>query len=221
MPAQRTETKTVGKMIRLKVGTGYSVEGSGPGVLVLHAWWGLNDFFKGFCSRLSNEGFAVLALDLYHGSVASTIEDAKRLRQSIDRNVTNQEIKSATTYLRENGETRIGVVGFSMGANLALWTMDNCAQDVRATVLYYGTSGGRFRRTRSPVLGHFAEHDPFESAEKIGALQSRLRAQNIPNTFHLYNGTGHWFMEADRPEYDPASAALAWKRTIEFLYMSL
>lgn len=208
-------------MIQLKVGTGYSVEGSGPGVLVLHAWWGLNDFFKGFCSRLSNEGFAVLALDLYHGRVANTIEDAKRLRQSIDRNVTNQEIKSAVAYLRENSETKVGLVGFSMGANLALWTMDNCPQDVGATVLYYGTSGGRFRRTRSPVLGHFAQVDPYVRAEQVSALQGHLQSQNFPSTFYFYDVTGHWFVEEDRPEYDPASASMAWKRTIEFLHLSL
>ena len=60
--------------------------GTGPGVLVLHAWWGLNDFFKAFCRRLSQEGFIALAPDLYHGQIAATVEDAERLHGQLDEN---------------------------------------------------------------------------------------------------------------------------------------
>ena len=221
MAFKGTERKTRGKMIQVKAGKGYFVEGTGPGILVLPAWWGLNDFFKRYCDRLSSQGFTVLALDLYQGRIAATIEDAKRLRQSIDRKVVNPELKSAVAYLREKNENKIGVIGFSMGATLALWTMDNCAQDVGTTVLHYGTGGGRFRRTTSPVLGHFAEHDPYARAEQISALQSHLESQKIPHTFHIYPGTQHWFVEEDRPEYDPSSASRAWERTLAFLRSSL
>lgn len=212
---------TAGKLIDLKAGKGYFVDGDGPGILVIHAWWGLNDFFKGLCTHLSKEGFSSLALDLYHGQIATDIESAKRLRGSLDRKVANEEIKSAVAYLRQKREKKIGVIGFSMGANLALWAMDNCYKDVGATVLYYGTSGGRFRRAKSPVLGHFAEHDLYARPEQITALRGHLEAEDIPNTFHIYPGTRHWFMEEDRPEYDSESAKLAWERTIEFLHRSL
>lgn len=210
-----------GKMVELEVGKGYFVEGGGTGILVLHAWWGLNDFFKGVCAHLAKAGFSTLALDLYHGKVAADIESAKRLRQSLDRKVANEEIKSAMAYLRQESERKIGIIGFSMGANLALWAMDNCYKDVGATVLCYGTSGGRFRRAKSPVLGHFAEHDLYVRPEQIAALEGHLQAENIQTTFHVYPGTRHWFAEEDRPEYDPESAKLAWARTFEFLSMSL
>jgi Dienelactone hydrolase family len=49
-------------------------------VLVVHAWWGLNDFVKRVCNRLDKEGFVVLAPDLFEGHVATTIADAKRWR---------------------------------------------------------------------------------------------------------------------------------------------
>lgn len=51
--------------------------GEGPGVLVLHAWWGLNDFFKNLCDRLAGEGFAAFGPDLYDGKIAVSIEEAK------------------------------------------------------------------------------------------------------------------------------------------------
>src|SRR5947208_13636376 len=54
-------------------------KGSGPGVLVLHAWWGLTDFFKGLSDRLASTGFVAFAPDLYLVSTASTREEAKKL----------------------------------------------------------------------------------------------------------------------------------------------
>jgi carboxymethylenebutenolidase len=58
--------------------------GEGPGVLVLHAWWGLNDTIKAFCNRLAANGFVTFAPDLYHGQVADTIPDAERLGSALD-----------------------------------------------------------------------------------------------------------------------------------------
>ena len=52
--------------------------GKSPGVLVLHAWWGLNDTIKAFCTRLAESGFVAFAPDLYHGKVADNIADAGR-----------------------------------------------------------------------------------------------------------------------------------------------
>lgn len=210
-----------GKMIELGVGRGYFVDGGGAGVIVLHAWRGLHNFFKGLCADLAKEGFSVLALDLYHGQVAMDIESAKRLRGSLGRQLANREIKSAVAHLQGTCGNKIGLMGFSMGAGLALWAMDNCYKEVGATVLYYGTSGGRFRRANSPVLGHFAEHDLYVKPEQIAALQGHLQAEKIPATFHTYPDTRHWFAESYRPEYDVEAATLAWAKTLEFLNRSL
>lgn len=73
----------------------------GPGVLVLHAWWGLNDTIKSFCTRLAESGFVAFAPDLYHGKVAGTIADA--LGEALDNNhlQAKAEIAEAAKYLYE------------------------------------------------------------------------------------------------------------------------
>ena len=55
--------------------------GHGPGVLVLHAWWGLTPFFKNVCDQLAAEGFVAFAPDRYGGPTAATIEEAEALQR--------------------------------------------------------------------------------------------------------------------------------------------
>jgi carboxymethylenebutenolidase len=59
--------------------------GDGPGVLVLHAWWGLNSTIRDICSRLAGAGFVAFAPDLYHGKVADTIAGAETLANALAR----------------------------------------------------------------------------------------------------------------------------------------
>ena len=58
--------------------------GNGSAVLVLHAWWGLNDTIRAFCTRLAASGFVAFAPDLYHGKVADTIAGAETLSSTLD-----------------------------------------------------------------------------------------------------------------------------------------
>jgi len=115
--------------------------GAGPGVLVLHAWWGLNPFCREFCDRLAGAGFVVLAPDLYHGRVAATIEEAQKLRSTLKQATVQQEISQAAEQigvLCEAGAPGIGVVGFSLGGReaWALWLADQPASPVVATVSF-------------------------------------------------------------------------------------
>ncbi|BAS26763.1 dienelactone hydrolase family protein [Limnochorda pilosa] len=77
--------------------------GKGPGVLVLHAWWGLSDTMKGICTQLAESGFVAFAPDLYHGKVAKTIADAEALGKALDANhlQAKAEIAAATAFLAE------------------------------------------------------------------------------------------------------------------------
>ena len=192
------------------------------GVVVLHAWWGLNSFTRDFCDRLAGEGFLVVAPDLYEGKIAKTIEDAETFSGQLQGDVADREVRGAIEQLKNgNGMEghQLGVVGFSLGAAFALSAATDPANDVRATVVFYGTYGGLdFSRSRSTFLGHFAENDEFEPASSVEDLQTSLVAAGRDAEFYTYPAAGHWFFESDRSDaYNAEAAALAWERTIAFL----
>jgi carboxymethylenebutenolidase len=195
--------------------------GAGPGVLVLHAWWGLNDTLKAFCTRLAGSGFVAFAPDLYHGKVADTIPGAEALGKALDANYlqAKADIADATSFLTDRvGQADLAVIGFSLGAYYALDLAAADAEHIRSVVLFYGTGGGDFSASRATYLGHFAENDEFEPPSNVDSLEKSLRNAGRPVTFYRYPGTGHWFFEPDRTDaYNPLAAALAWDRTLTFL----
>jgi len=198
--------------------------GKGPGVLVLHAWWGLNDTIKTFCKQLAQEGFVVMAPDLFAGKIARTIEEAEQHQSQWDE---EQEVPPillpAMDSFRNNPAVTgqgLGVIGFSLGAYWALWLAQKEHELIQSVTLFYGTNGGGgdFSQSKAAYLGHFAENDPYEPPANVDGLEEALRRAGRPVTFHRYPGTGHWFCEPDRPQaYNPAAASLAWERTLAFL----
>jgi carboxymethylenebutenolidase len=194
--------------------------GSGPGVLVLHAWWGLTDFFKQVCDRLAREGFIALAPDLYHGKTTTSIDEAKQLASTMDSDETSQALTASIAYLLQQPGRRgkaLGAVGFSLGGNQALGLSDQMA----AIVTFYGTTAPEEILAQADFLGHFAEDDDFEPIEEVRQLEENIRSSGRQATFFLYPGTRHWFFEENRPEYDAGAARVAWERTIEFLHQRL
>lgn len=198
---------------------GYLAEpdsGRGPGVLVLHPWWGLNDAVKQMCDGLAQSGFTVLAPDLYGGAgVATTIDDAERMSDAIDVARAEQCTLGAFDHLRAMVDGSLGVVGFSMGVGYGLWLTRKRPAEVAGLVLFYGTGGDA--GASAPVLGHYASDDPYEPAEAVDELEQQLRADGRLAQIHRYDGVGHWFAEPDRPEFNADAAELAWQRTLAFL----
>jgi carboxymethylenebutenolidase len=200
--------------------------GEGTGVLVLHAWWGLNDTIKAFCTRLSESGFVAFAPDLYHGKLADDIPAAEALVKALNANglQAQAEIADATMFLNERAVQSVRgltVIGFSLGANYALDLSVADPEHIRSVVVFYGTGVDEFSGSKAAYLGHFAENDDFEPPSEVDHLEESLRRAGRPVTFYRYNGVGHWFFEPDRPQaYNQAAASLAWDRTLAFLKRS-
>jgi carboxymethylenebutenolidase len=202
--------------------------GKGHGVLVLHAWWGLNDTIKAICDRLAGEGYTAFAPDLYHGKVADTIPGAEALGSALDATYQQAtvEIKEAAMFLNERtGQSKAGlaVLAFSLGGYYSLQLAESNPELIRAVVLFYGAGGGDFgKSSRAAYLGHFAENDVYETRSNVDELEETLRKNGRSVTFHHYEGTSHWFFEPDRVDaYNKAAADLAWERTLVFLKNTL
>jgi carboxymethylenebutenolidase len=114
----------------------------------------------------------------------------------------------------------IAALGFSMGA---AWSLVVAEKDpnVSAAVLFYGAGEADFSKVKAKILGHYAETDEWEPLEYVRAMEAEMKSAGLDVTLHIYPKAGHWFVEEDRPEYDSASALLAWSRTYEFLRKNL
>ena len=197
--------------------------GSGPGALVLHAWWGLTPVFTEVCDRLAAAGFVALAPGLFPDeATAATIAEAEALLGALDEAALAEPVVQAATEqllgLPVVTGGPIAVIGFSLGAYWALHLSQVRPDDVGAVVVFYGTDDGDYSTARAAYLGHFAEHDDYEPLEAVRSLEERIRVAGRDVKFHFYLGTGHWFFEPNQPRaYDATAAELAWERTLDFL----
>lgn len=199
----------------------YLADGQGPGILLLHAWWGLKPFFKQTCDRIAAQGFTVLAPDLRDGQIATTIDEAKALMEKSDGDLVGATVFTAKDYLQTLTKGQIGLIGFSMGAAWALIVASAVPDQVGALVMFYGNEGVDYGKITAKVMGHYCVEDEWEPTEFVDNTFAEFAKAGVDATRHTYPGTTHWFVEEDRPEYDSAAAQLAWDRTFTFLKENL
>ncbi len=109
------------------------------------------------------------------------------------------------------------MVGFSMGGAWSLVLASEQPEDFGKVVLFYGAGGADFTTIKAEILGHFSDSDEWEPLDGIRAMEEDMHAAGLEPVFHIYPQMSHWFFEENRPEFDPQSAELAWKRTLDFL----
>ena len=180
------------------------------------------------CDRFAGEGFVTLAPDLYHGKTASEPDEAGKLMMAMRLDKAGKDMSGALEAVAARSNGKVGVVGFCMGGGLALMVASQRPDLVRAVVPFYGIvpwEGAQpdYGAITAAVLGHYAEHDDFASAEAVAALESTLRAAgNKDVTIYTYPGTVHAFFNDEPPRpARPGGFQVAWERTIEFLHSHL
>lgn len=204
-------------------GQGYFIspeDGPGPGVLLLHSFWGLNRQTKDAANQLADAGFTALAPDLADGQVFEDEAEAFTALAEADMNVNASLVQSSLSILRRaqlDPDAPIGVLGFGSGASWALWLSARLVDEVAAVVTYYGSQAAPMSAARASFLCHWAEVDAHVTDLEIADLGLSMQLAGLDFRFEHHEGTVDGFAEPGRPGFDSAAEVVAWRQTTEFL----
>lgn len=201
-----------------------------PGVLLIHEWWGLNDQIKDEARKLANQGYAVFAIDLYDGEVATDTARAGELAGAVraDPDTALAKMRAALDVLQAQPEVqpdRLASWGWCFGGGMSGLLGSSEDHRIKATIMYYGTpvtDKKALARMTQPVLGIWGAEDQSIPVDQVNAFEQSLKDQGTPVEFHIYDGAGHAFANPTRGDaYRPEATADAWEKTLEFLRKNL
>ena len=203
----------------------YTPEGKGPfpGIIVIHEWWGLNDWVKEQAQKLAAQGYVALAVDLYRGKVATNPEEAHELVRGVPEDRANRDLEAAFQYLQSQPNVkkdRIGTIGWCWGGGYAL-NLALAEPKLAAVVINYGhlaTDQNSLKKINAPILGLFGARDrgiPPEDVKKFGEQMDKL-GKKVDIT--IYPDAGHGFQNPmNGAGYNEADTDDAWKKITAFL----
>jgi carboxymethylenebutenolidase len=204
-----------------------SGNGPFPALIVIHEWWGLNDWVKEQASRLADQGYLALAIDLYRGKVATTPEEAHELMRGVPPDRANRDLKGAYDYLaslKDVDKGRIGVIGWCMGGGYA-FDITLLEPRLAAAIINYGhfdTDPAELKKINAPVLGIFGGQDRGIPVADVKKFEQEMKQLGKKVEIVIYPDAGHAFENPNNKEgYRPQDANDAWNKTVAFLASNL
>lgn len=210
-----------------------------PGLIVIHEAFGLNDHIRDVATRFANEGFDVLAPDLYsrEGTPAPDFDVIMPLLQSMPDERVVSDLEGAAAYLRSGPETnhKVGVIGFCSGGRQALLMACSSSQ-VNAAVDCWGgwidrasadaeTTENRpvpvidlCEHLHCPLMAVIGADDANPSPEIAEELRRRLADAEHEVRIDVYEDAGHAFFADYRPNYRPEAARRLWDAVVPWLH---
>ena len=207
----------------------YTPEGKGPfpGIIVIHEWWGLNDWVKEEASKLADQGYAALAIDLYRGKVATTPEEAHEIMRGVPADRAARDLHAAFEFLQSQSNVRkdrIASIGWCMGGGYSL-EVALSEPALRAAVINYGhlaTDPAAIGKIQAAILGNFGGQDRGIPPEDVKKFEEQLKKDGKKADIKIYPDAGHAFENPNNKSgYRAEDAADAWQRTVGFLDANL
>jgi carboxymethylenebutenolidase len=206
-------------------GTLYTPAGKGPfpALIVIHEWWGLNDWVKEQASTLADQGYVALAVDLYRGKVADNPDLAHELMRGVPEDRSARDLRAAFDYLAAQQKVkkdRIGSIGWCMGGGYSL-KVALLEPTLAATVINYGSlvsDPAELKKINAPILGLFGGQDRGITPEDVKKFSDALDKLGKKADVHIYPDAGHGFENPNNKQgYRAEDTADARKRTMNFL----
>ncbi len=202
----------------------YTPAGKGPfpALVVIHEWWGLNDWIKEQAAKLADQGYVALAIDLYRGKVATTPEEAHEIMRGVPEDRANRDLLAASSYLRSLknvNPARVGDIGWCMGGGAAL---DLAVADpkLKVAVINYGhlaSDQATLQKINAAILGIFGGQDRGIPVADVRKFEADLKALGKPVEIKIFPDAGHGFENPSNEHYRADDAKQAWELTTSFL----
>lgn len=193
-------------------------------IVMVHEWWGLNDNIRKTAEEVQEKtGYAVLAVDLYEGKVATKPAEAGQFMQQVNATRAKSVVKGAVQSLKSGAfdgfkAAKIGTVGFCFGGGWSFQTAVQGGKDVNACVIYYGmpdTSPEALAAVKAPVLFQHPKKDQWITEKVVDDFSTKMHALKKSVVVYHYNAD-HAFSNPSNPRYEKSIADLAWSRTFVF-----
>jgi carboxymethylenebutenolidase len=197
-----------------------------PAVIVIHEWWGLNDWVKEQTQKIADQGYVALAVDLYRGKTATDPNEAHELMRGLPQDRAVRDMQAAYDYLnaRKDVNGRIASVGWCMGGGYSLQLAIH-QPHLAACVVNYGalpTDPNDLQQIAAPILGNFGAQDHGITPADVKAFQKSMTGIGRYVDIKIYDDAGHAFENPNNQTgYRPEDAADAWARTVAFLKKAL
>lgn len=199
------------------------LKGPAPAIIVIHEWWGLNDWVKDQAAKLAGQGYAALAVDLYRGKSTTDPEVAHELMRGLPEDRARRDLLAAVKFLQSRKNLRpdrIAVIGWCMGGGYAE-SLAVADPGLAAAVINYGhlsTEKETLAKIHAPVLGLFGALDRGIPPESVRQFESTMQSLGKSVETHIYADAGHGFQNpANKSGYRPDDTEDAWKRITAFL----
>jgi carboxymethylenebutenolidase len=204
-------------------------EGKGPfpAIIVIHEWWGLNDWVKENAKKFAEMGYVALAVDLYREKLAADPEEAHELSRGLPDDRPIRDLQAAFSYLGARNDViqnRIGSIGWCMGGKYSLQAALNIPE-LAACVINYGstlTDEEMIAKINCPILGIFGGKDRGIPVSNVNAFEAACKKAGKDIVIQIYSNSGHAFMnENNARAYNAADAKSAWEKTYAFFEQTL
>lgn len=200
----------------------YVVESNGSNkyLIVVHEWWGLNDYVKQACDKYAEAlpGVNIIGVDLYKGQVTDNRETASELMQKVSNDEAYISLQAVIYSLGEKAE--IATTGWCFGGGWSLQASIIAANSGKACVMYYGMpeeNVTKLKQLNAPVLGFFAKKDMWIRPEMYKAFEYKLTKEMNKSMELIEFDAEHAFANPSNPNYDKEATTSAYKREIAFL----